>query len=159
MHGATHIKEEQYQMQKRRKIQIECWHRQTLLPDECDDSLQLEAAEDCKKKRDQVEKQHREKERRTKRLALQFKDCLGVTAKNVFIEPGPLTAAESHHIEHILTSKGVEFLQQRCKCDVFVSSNLATGNCRTAWAACLVGGGLGGAPGNSAARAARWSGS
>ena len=64
-------------MQKRRKIQIECWHRQTLLPDECDDSLQLEAAEDCKKKRDEVEKQHREKERRTKRLALQFKDCLG----------------------------------------------------------------------------------
>ena len=102
--------------------------------------MQLEAAEDCKKKRDEVEQQHREKERRMQRLALQFKDCLGVTAKNVFIEPGPLTAAENHHIEQILTSKGVEFLQQRCKCDVFVSSNLATGNCRTAWAACLVGG-------------------
>ena len=138
--GATHTMEEQYQAQKRRKILIECWHRQTLLPDECDDSLPLEAAEDGKKKRDQVEKQHREKERRKTRLALKFTDCLGVTAKNVFIEPGSLTAAGSRHIEQILTSKGVEFLQQRCQCDIFVSSDLATGVCRTAWAACLVGG-------------------
>ena len=138
--GPTHAKEEQYQTQKRRKIQIECWHRHTLLPDECDESLPLEAAEDGKKRLDKAETQHREKQRNKHRLALQFKGCLGVTAKNVFIEPGSLTAAESQHIEQILAHKGVEFLQQRCQCDVFVSSNLATGVCRTSWAACLVGG-------------------
>ncbi len=61
-------------MQKRQKIQIECWHRHTLLPDECDEFLPLEAAEEDKKRHDTVEKQHQEMEKRQKRLKLQFKD-------------------------------------------------------------------------------------
>ena len=63
--------------------------------------------------REMEREMERDGERKT-RLALKFTDCLGVTAKKVFIEPGSLTASESRHIDHTITHKGAELLRQHC---------------------------------------------
>ena len=59
-----------------------------------------------------------------------------MTVKNVFVEPGLTAAAMRQSLAH----KDVQFLEHRFQCEVFVSSDLAEGNSRTGWAACLVGG-------------------
>ncbi len=134
----SHEKERTYQQQKRRKIQIEAFQRGSLLPDEVDDALPLEAAQADKVHRATALQKHRAAPRRATQHALKLEDFMKQTPRTIFIEPD--AARSEERIRQLRQLQGVQFSERRCASDVFVAADPTRHGLRTAWAVRLAGG-------------------
>ena len=131
----SHEKEERYQHMKRRKIQIEAFQRGSLLPDEVDDALPVDAALAEGTHRKNALQKHNKKQRETALSALKLQDAMKHTRRTLFLES---CGTDDQRVQ-ITKMQGVRCTERRTEADVFVASDPTQTGLRTAWAARLIG--------------------
>ena len=134
--GVTHQKERSYQAAKRRTIQIESYHCNTLLPSEQDGALPAEAAASYLRNRNNALAAHRKSQRKDAQDKMTLLDFMH-TPRSVFVD-NDVSAGALTSLRRKLTS--ATFTQRRCGAELFVAADPAKPGSRTEWATRLLGG-------------------